>query len=88
MNDHIPSLRQLHGPQILADALPPCGGTSNENRDIRAQRQPQLGKCIDGQPAAPHVIQAEQYRGSIRASATQTAPHGNPLPHAKGRTRA
>src|SRR5579871_908737 len=81
MDDHIPRLRQLHRHQILANALPPSGKTSNENRDICPKRQPERSQSVHRQSATPDAVQAQQNSSGIRAATAQAPTHGNLLLH-------
>src|SRR5207244_11783512 len=53
MDDHAPALRKLHGHELLPHTLGPGRRTSNKNRDIRAQWQPQPGQLVNRETAAP-----------------------------------
>ncbi|MNE47787.1 hypothetical protein D3C80_1422080 [compost metagenome] len=65
MCDKIPFFWRIGGGKNLADALREGCMTANEYRNIGSQRQPQRGQLILRKPAAPQMIQRDQYRCRI-----------------------
>ena len=78
MNHQKPALRQLHGTQPLAAALPP-GGTAHEQTPARPRPVPAPAAPAHPLPdRVPHsAIQRQQYRRRIRAAAPQPAADRN-----------
>src|SRR5580704_1252062 len=72
MDDQEPALRQAHGLQPLAAALPPGRMPVHEQRYVGAEAQPQLGKLRDRESGAPEAIEAKQHGRGIRAAAAES----------------
>lgn len=76
---HKPRLGQVHRGQNLADTFRPRGHPINKNRNVRPQPQSQGLQAPRIQAKPPKMVQRNQCRGGVGASAPQTTPHRQTL---------